>query len=84
MAAAAVLLGVALLALRRRTQKENTSGIQLAGLAPQEPVPQLDPEVVRENLRAQVHSRVLADPATAALVLRFWLGTDAPDRNAKN
>jgi len=27
---------------------------------------------------------VLADPATAALVLRFWLGTDAPDRNAKN
>lgn len=83
-AAAAVLLGVALLALRRRSPKDNATGIQLAGLPPQEPAPQLDPEVVRESLRAQVHSRVLADPATAALVLRFWLGTDAPDRNAKN
>jgi flagellar M-ring protein FliF len=84
-AVAAVLLGVALLALRRRSRPENTTGIQIPGLPPQEPVPQLDPEVVRESLRAQVHARVLADPATAALVLRFWLGTDAPDRNnAKN
>jgi len=83
-AAAAVLLAVAFLALRRRSRPETTAAIQLAGLAPQEPTPQLDPEVVRESLRAQVHARVLADPATAALVLRFWLGTDAPDRNAKS
>ena len=34
----------------------------------------------REALRAQVHSRVSSDPATAALVLRYWLGTDAPSQ----
>jgi hypothetical protein len=83
-AVAALLVVIALLALRRRARPDTLAAIQLPGLPPQEPVPQLDPEVVRETLRAQVHARVLADPATAALVLRFWLGTDAPERNAKN
>lgn len=39
-------------------------------------VPPPDPEAVRDALRAEVHARVLADPASAALVLRYWLGSE--------
>ena len=33
--------------------------------------------------RAEVHARVLADPATAALVLQAWLGTESPERQPR-
>jgi len=31
------------------------------------------------DLRTRAHARAVSDPATAALVLRFWLGTSTPD-----
>jgi flagellar M-ring protein FliF len=39
----------------------------------------LGPVIDSADLRTQAHSRATQDPATAALVLRFWLGTSTPD-----
>jgi flagellar M-ring protein FliF len=39
----------------------------------------LQPMLDSGDLRARAHARASQDPATAALVLRFWLGTSAPD-----
>jgi flagellar M-ring protein FliF len=39
----------------------------------------LRPLIDSGDLRAKAHARALGDPATAALVLRFWLGTSAPE-----
>lgn len=82
-AVALVLLSVA--ALRRKKQPEvapelDESLAAMPALPPPDPVPELDAETVRENLRAEVHTRAASDPATAALVLRYWLGADDPDR----
>ncbi len=80
---ALVLLIVAVAAIRRRKQPgelATTPATVVAVETPEEEPMPLDPELVRERLRAEVHARVLADPATAALVLRAWLGTETPDR----
>ncbi len=79
-AGALLLLGVSIYLLRRRSQAQPATSTFLATVTPEAQAQNLDPEAARESLRAQVHARVLADPATAALVLRFWLGTDAPER----
>jgi flagellar M-ring protein FliF len=41
----------------------------------------LTPILDSGDLRAKAHARALSDPATAALVLRFWLGTSVPESN---
>jgi flagellar M-ring protein FliF len=45
-------------------------------LMPAAPITQL---LDSGDLRAKAHARALGDPATAALVLRFWLGTSVPE-----
>ncbi len=84
-AVALVLLIVAVSAARRRARKPEvvTETPPLAALPAEEDVVPLDPETARERLRAEVHARVLADPASAALVLRAWLGTESPERQTR-
>jgi flagellar biosynthesis/type III secretory pathway M-ring protein FliF/YscJ len=36
------------------------------------------------DLRTRAHARAAQDPATAALVLRFWLGTATTDKDGTN
>lgn len=84
-AVALALVLFAAVAMRRKKKEPvetllDDSMAALPAPAEPEPVPALDPETVRENLRAEVHTRAAADPATAALVLRYWLGADDPDR----
>ena len=84
-----VLLLLAVVALRRRTPSATDVDARLVGTeggAPALPdapaVPQLEPALIARDagdLRARAHSRAGEDPATAALVLRSWLGTTAPD-----
>jgi flagellar M-ring protein FliF len=38
--------------------------------------PHVNLEAAREGLRTAAHARAAADPASAALVLRYWLGAD--------
>jgi flagellar M-ring protein FliF len=82
-AGAVVLLLVAGLALRgRRAGPKPTTLEQLTGM----PTPaSLEaavsaPVLDSGDLRAQALSRATQDPATAALVLRFWLGTSATEQ----
>ena len=60
-----------------------TAASQLPGVPA---APQLEPAPVAAldmgDLRARAHSRAGEDPATAALVLRSWLGTSAPEASA--
>jgi flagellar M-ring protein FliF len=79
-AVALALVAVAVLATRRRRGPTVEPAGAVASLPPLVEPLQLDSEATREALRAQVHSRVSSDPATAALVLRYWLGTDAPSQ----
>ena len=79
-AVALALVAVAVLATRRRRGPTVEPVGAVAALPPPVEPLQLDSEATREALRAQVHSRVSSDPATAALVLRYWLGTDAPSQ----
>jgi flagellar M-ring protein FliF len=39
----------------------------------------IKPALDAADLRTKAHSRAATDPATAALVLRFWLGTSTPE-----
>jgi flagellar M-ring protein FliF len=83
-AAAVVLVGIGVgLAVRRRAPRvvEVAAPLQLA--APATP-PALAPAAIgpvldSADLRTRAHSRAAQDPATAALVLRFWLGTSSPE-----
>jgi flagellar M-ring protein FliF len=51
---------------------------QVISPAPELAAP-LAPLLDSGDLRAKAHARALSDPATAALVLRFWLGTSVPE-----
>lgn len=76
-----VLMVVIVLALRGRRAKR-TVGASLALSAAPTPA-QLEaavtPALASDELRAKAHAQALQDPATAALVLRSWLGTTLPD-----
>ncbi len=82
-AAAIVVLLVAGVALRRARPRSSTAPV-VAQLAPAAAAPSaleaaIRPTLDSGDLRTRAHSRASQDPATAALVLRFWLGTSAPD-----
>ena len=73
----ALLLGglVAALVVRRSRRRRKDAArhepIALDDVAKIQP----EPVVSSEALRAEALARAAKDPATAALVLRFWLGT---------
>jgi flagellar biosynthesis/type III secretory pathway M-ring protein FliF/YscJ len=85
-AGAALVAALVLLIAVRRALKRSRAAAAVAAAAaaesvkalviapPEEPEPihieKLDPE----ELRTRAHDRAADDPATAALVLRFWLG----------
>jgi len=79
-AVALVLVLVAVAALRRRRPLEETALAALSAPTEAEEEPLVGTETARENLRVAVHTRAIADPATAALVLRYWLGAEASER----
>lgn len=87
--AAVVLLVVATILLRRRSRRAKAKAAALAAkeaaTAQKTTIAVVgdemeDPEAAlrdSEELRAQVNDRALSDPATAAMVLRAWLGVTA-------
>jgi flagellar M-ring protein FliF len=81
-AAAGVLLVIAAGAslVRRRRRKAREASVQLLPpvVAPQ----QLDASKSQVDVRAAAMDRAANDPATAALVLRAWLGTDGDTKSA--
>lgn len=81
-AVALLLVVVAVAALRRRRQAVvETALVPTQALPePEEEEPLVGAETARENLRVAVHTRAIADPATAALVLRYWLGAEEGER----
>lgn len=76
-----VVLAVAIGAMRYR----GSPGLAtLPAMLSREPAPphvstSIAPLLDSGDLRAKAHARAAGDPATAALVLRFWLGTSATD-----
>ena len=60
----------------RSVQGRRSLAPQIAGIVtPAALSTPLAPLLDSGDLRAKAHSRAVSDPATAALVLRFWLGT---------
>jgi len=91
-AGAILLLALMVVALRRRAvsraaQGEDNTLAATPQLAEASTPPQLEaaptPILDVGDLRARAHARAGEDPATAALVLRFWLGTDAQESAAQ-
>ncbi|MBX3186758.1 MAG: flagellar M-ring protein FliF [Labilithrix sp.] len=78
-AAAGLSLLVALLIVRRWRRRARAAKAAAAiVIAEPDIAPPEDPGMTPEELRARAHDRAADDPATAALVLRFWLGESAP------
>ncbi|MFM7295767.1 MAG: flagellar basal-body MS-ring/collar protein FliF [Planctomycetota bacterium] len=90
---ALVLVMVAAVALRRRRALAQKSPRVLSDMPPgalpgstPEGLPEgssasgVSSEAERESLRSAAHARAAADPATAALVLRYWLGAEGAER----
>jgi flagellar M-ring protein FliF len=75
-----VLAAAGVVLRRRQVRGQAVSVAQLSG-AGAEPLSAIEsaihPALDSGDLRAQALSRATQDPATAALVLRFWLGTAA-------
>jgi hypothetical protein len=76
-----ILLGIVIaMTLRRRRAKRTSTPLVLSATPT---TAQLEaavtPVLASDELRAKAHARALQDPATAALVLRSWLGTALPD-----
>lgn len=94
---ALVLLPIAIfIARRRRAAKNAKNAMVLAGpqatgimvteaeLADEKHDLPIITKIKPEELRAAAHERAMEDPATAALVLRFWLGeNEQPTDNAR-
>ena len=88
--AAVLLLVVGAFAVGRRGRpaRLEAAPAPLALMAPVEP-PVLEPAAALRpvldsaDIRTRAHSRAAQDPATAALVLRFWLGTSRPGRRRR-
>ncbi len=77
---ALVVLTLVIAALRWRPALAAVLPPELMGaVAPPSVAAPLTPLLDSGDLRAKAHARALSDPATAALVLRFWLGTSVPE-----
>ena len=73
-AAAALLLALFIvLAMRRRAAASSPAAVRL--LSPAVEAPRLEAADSVADVRARALERAAQDPATAALVLRLWLGT---------
>ena len=84
---AIVVGGIAAARSRRARvrQAEQTTGQLVEGLAPQVLAAASQPAALDSgDLRTRAHARAAQDPATAALVLRFWLGTVSTDKDGLN
>jgi flagellar M-ring protein FliF len=75
----ALLLLLALVALRRRTKKREAEGEKAPATPPQlttpEPAPKLPEIRTPAQLKEEAMRQAKLDPATASLVVRYWLGT---------
>jgi flagellar M-ring protein FliF len=88
-AAALTLLVAALIRRRRRRSESSELADKAVAASAEEQSASPDPEEVTaapaeesvEELRHAAQSKALSDPATAALVIRYWLGT-ARDKRA--
>ncbi len=82
-----VALGATVIARRRAAANEvhDAEEIEAGLLGDPRPrvvaLPGSSPETL-EEIRSAAHNRAAMDPATAALVLRFWLGADSSERVA--
>lgn len=75
---AVLVLALGTFALRRRSRQAGVQTLQLSAAAtPTQLEAALTPMLDSSDLRSKAHARAVQDPATAALVLRFWLGTSA-------
>jgi flagellar M-ring protein FliF len=84
---ASILVGiVAVRARRGRAYDDAQSPAQLiAGETPPVLPATIQPATLDSgDLRTRAHARAAQDPATAALVLRFWLGTATTDKDGTN
>lgn len=81
-AAALLLLVVAIGASRMRKSRGEKVEVGVPVLSAAVSLPQLDSPSDRADLRTRALERAAQDPATAALVLRFWLGTTNTDTKA--
>jgi flagellar M-ring protein FliF len=80
-----LVLTLAMAVLKRRGQAATDLGLQLATpSAPSALEGVLQPVLDSGDLRARAHARATQDPATAALVLRFWLGNDTPQTSGSS
>jgi flagellar M-ring protein FliF len=79
------LAGVALASLRRRrrSSQEAAAATFVTLRAAEAPAAELPAEPTFESLRAEAHARAAQDPATAALVLRYWLGAEDRERSVQ-
>jgi len=73
--AALVLLTLASIAVARRRAAAKREAATAAALPQIVAAPRLDAAETAQDLRARALERAAQDPATAALVLRLWLGT---------
>jgi flagellar M-ring protein FliF len=74
------VLALAGAALRRGGAYLPSLAAQIGGAVTPAPLATtLSPLLDSGDLRAKAHARAVSDPATAALVLRFWLGSSAGD-----
>jgi flagellar M-ring protein FliF len=80
---AVALAGAAVASLRRRRRRGLETATVVSLHAPAAPAAELPAEPSFESLRAEAHARAAQDPATAALVLRYWLGAEDTDRNTQ-
>ncbi len=74
-AAAALLVLVGVAVVIKRSRADLRSATAAAVLAPVIEAPRLDDAESAANVRTRALERAAQDPATAALVLRLWLGT---------
>lgn len=74
-AAAALLLIIIAAVVVLRRGSHAPKGTETLALAPVIEIPRLNNAAAAADLRTRALERAAQDPATAALVLRFWLGT---------
>jgi flagellar M-ring protein FliF len=80
--ALALLVACAAVVRRRGAPRPDAAHVLALPSAAAPPVLEasaIGPVLDSADLRTRAHSRAAQDPATAALVLRFWLGTSTPE-----
>ena len=89
-AGAAVLLAFVIILVRARKRSRVRAAAKAAEAKAMVVAAKVEAEPIRvekldpEELRTRAHELAADDPATAALVLRFWLGEGNHDRDASN